>query len=183
MGWCSRENNSPGCGGGGSAPPFSFHWGPPTPPWGSQLCPSFRTREKLKWSESVSPSSVHGILWARILEWVVVPFSGGSSRPRDGTWVSHIVGTFCIVWATREAPGPGGGSPNLILSSPPTSLLIAGACAPTEYKPAYCSLDWGPHHRSLHSWAPVTGPFWPLQLPSWVSGTRTRGWPLRRIWL
>ena len=31
-------------------------------------------------------SSVHGILQARIVEWVAVPFSRGSSRPRDQTW-------------------------------------------------------------------------------------------------
>ena len=37
-------------------------------------------------------SSVHGIFQARVLEWVVISFSRGSSRPRDGTWVSHIVG-------------------------------------------------------------------------------------------
>ena len=47
-------------------------------------------------------SSVHGILQARILEWVVMPFSSGSSRPRDWTQVSHIAGRFCTVWATRE---------------------------------------------------------------------------------
>ena len=35
---------------------------------------------------------VHGILQARILEWVAVPFSRGSSQPRDQTQVSHIVG-------------------------------------------------------------------------------------------
>ena len=35
-----------------------------------------------------SGSSVRGILQARILEWVVIPFSRGSSRPRDQTWVS-----------------------------------------------------------------------------------------------
>ena len=39
-------------------------------------------------------SSVHGILQARILEWIAVPFSRGSSRPRDLTPVSHIVGRF-----------------------------------------------------------------------------------------
>ena len=38
-------------------------------------------------------SSVYGILQARILEWVAMPFFRGSSWPRDGTWVSHIVGT------------------------------------------------------------------------------------------
>ena len=46
---------------------------------------------------------VHGILRARILEWVAVPFSGGSSQPRDPTHVSHIVGRFFSVWTTREA--------------------------------------------------------------------------------
>ena len=35
-------------------------------------------------------SSVHGILQARILEWVVTPFSRGSSQPRDGTRVSCV---------------------------------------------------------------------------------------------
>ena len=33
-------------------------------------------------------SSVHGILQARILEWVAIPFSRGSSHPKDWTWVS-----------------------------------------------------------------------------------------------
>ena len=37
---------------------------------------------------------VHGILQARILEWVAVPFSRGSSQPRDGIQVSHIAGGF-----------------------------------------------------------------------------------------
>jgi len=38
--------------------------------------------------------TVHGILQARILEWVAFPFSRGSSQPRDGTQVSHIAGGF-----------------------------------------------------------------------------------------
>ena len=37
-------------------------------------------------------SSVHGIPQARILEWVAIPFSRGSSEPRDGTWVFCIAG-------------------------------------------------------------------------------------------
>ena len=48
-------------------------------------------------------SSVRGILQARILEWVAIPFSRGSSRPRDQTQVSHIAGRCFTVWATREA--------------------------------------------------------------------------------
>ena len=39
-------------------------------------------------------SSVHGILQARILEWVAMPSSRGSSQPRDRTQVSYIAGRF-----------------------------------------------------------------------------------------
>ena len=41
---------------------------------------------------SLPGSSVHGILHARILGWVAIPFSRGSFQPRDGKWVSHIAG-------------------------------------------------------------------------------------------
>ena len=51
---------------------------------------------------SLSGSSVHGIHQARILEWVVISFSRGSSQPRDRTWVSHIAGRFFTIWATRK---------------------------------------------------------------------------------
>ena len=47
-------------------------------------------------------SSVHGILQARTLEWVAVPFSRGSSQLRDQTQVSHIAGRFFTIWAIRE---------------------------------------------------------------------------------
>ena len=42
-------------------------------------------------------SSVHGVLQARILEWVAMPSSRGSFQPRDQTQVSHIAGRFFIV--------------------------------------------------------------------------------------
>ena len=47
--------------------------------------------------------TVHGILQARILEWVAYPFSSGSSRLRNRTRVSCIAGRFFINWAIREA--------------------------------------------------------------------------------
>ena len=47
-------------------------------------------------------SSVCGTFQARILEWVTMPFSRGSSQPRDWTRVSHISGRFLTFWATRE---------------------------------------------------------------------------------
>ena len=60
-------------------------------------------------SDSLQPhglepgSTVHGILQARILEWVAILFSRVSSRSRDQTRVSWIAGRFFTVWATREA--------------------------------------------------------------------------------
>ena len=47
---------------------------------------------------SLSGTSVHGILQARILEWVAIPFSRGSSQPRDQTQVSCISGRFFTIW-------------------------------------------------------------------------------------
>ena len=78
----------------------------------------FKTKWSYKWSEvtqlcltlcdpmDCSPpgSLVHGIFQAWILEWVAIPFSRGSSRPRDRTQVSRIVSRRLTVWATREAP-------------------------------------------------------------------------------
>ena len=52
---------------------------------------------------SLPGSSVHGILLARILEWVAVLFSRGSFWPRDWICGSCIAGKFFTVWATREA--------------------------------------------------------------------------------
>ena len=49
-------------------------------------------------------SAVHGILQAKILEWVAIPFCRGSSPPRDQTQVSHITSRFFTIWITREAP-------------------------------------------------------------------------------
>ena len=47
-------------------------------------------------------SFVHGILQARIPEWVAIPISGGSSWPRDWARVSSIEGRFFTIWVTRE---------------------------------------------------------------------------------
>ena len=47
-------------------------------------------------------SSAHGILRARVLEWVAIPFSRGSFWPRDRIRVSCIEGSFFTVWASRD---------------------------------------------------------------------------------
>ena len=88
---------------------------------------------------------VHGILQARILEWVAFPFSKESSQPRDQTQVSYIASRFFTCQATREAqeywsrqpvpspadlPNPGikPGSPALQANSLPTELLEKLIC-------------------------------------------------------
>ena len=48
-------------------------------------------------------SSVHGILWASILEWVAISFSRESSRPRDWTYVSCITGG-CFTTGHQRSP-------------------------------------------------------------------------------
>ena len=91
--------------------------------------------------------TVHGILQARILEWVAFPFPRGSSQPRDQTQVSHIAGGFFTSWATREAqefwsgqpipspvdfPNPGiePGSPALQADSLPVELPLRNPWCP-----------------------------------------------------
>ena len=63
-------------------------------------------------------SSIYGILQARILEWVAIPFSRGSSWTRDQTWVSCTAGRFFTIWATREAW-------NMCISSKPDNSFLA----------------------------------------------------------
>ena len=77
------------------------------------LCSTAEIEEK--WSEvahswqtlcdpvdcSLPGSSLHGILQARVLEWVAISFSRGSSQPRDQTQVSRIVGRCFNLWAMR----------------------------------------------------------------------------------
>ena len=51
-------------------------------------------------------SSVHGVLQARTLEWIAIPFSRGSSWPREQTQVSHITGRFFTIWAIEPTGKP-----------------------------------------------------------------------------
>ena len=56
------------------------------------------------WTVARQAPRIHGNLQARMLEWVAIPFSGGSSQPRNWTQNSCIAGRFPTVWATRDAP-------------------------------------------------------------------------------
>ena len=52
---------------------------------------------------SLPGSSIHGFFQARVLEWVAISFSRGSSQPRDRTQVSCIAGRSFTIWTPREA--------------------------------------------------------------------------------
>ena len=64
----------------------------------AQLCPTLCD----PMDSSLPGSSVHGIFQTVVLEWIAISFSRGSSQPRGGTEVSHIVDRRFTVWATRE---------------------------------------------------------------------------------
>ena len=54
------------------------------------------------WTVAHPGSFARGISQARILKWDALPFSRGSSWPKDPTLVSCIAGGFLTGWATRE---------------------------------------------------------------------------------
>ena len=62
---------------------------------------------------SLPGSCIHGISQARILEWVAIPFSRGSSRSRNRTQLSCTASRFFTIWATREAPREANRTSNL----------------------------------------------------------------------
>ena len=80
-------------------PSFSISWNRKVKVLVAQSCPTPCNPMNC----SLPGSSVHEILQGRILEWVAIPFSRGSSQPRDWTYVSYIAGRFFTTWATREA--------------------------------------------------------------------------------
>ena len=89
-------------------------------------------------------SSIHGIPQARILEWVVMPFSIGSSQPRDWTQVSHIAGRFFTIWVTGEAQTQARLWINRVQTSP--ILCLAAQSYLTFGDPMDCS----PPGSSIH---------------------------------
>ena len=86
---------------------------------------------------SLLDSSVHGICQAKILEWVLISFSRGSSQPRDWTRVSCIVGGFF----TAEPPG----KPLVIISQ----FSSVTQSRPALCNPMDCSTPSLPVHHQL----------------------------------
>ena len=83
-------------------------------------------------------SSVHGIVQARILEWVTIPFSKGSSQLRERTQVSCLVGGFFTVWA-------------LFSNTTTTTTTKSLQSCPTLCNPMDCSLPGFSIHGILQA--------------------------------
>ena len=69
----------------------------------SVLSRSVLSHSAAPWTVAFKAPMSMGILQARILEWVAMPSSRGSSQSRARTWVSNIAGGFFTVWSTKEA--------------------------------------------------------------------------------
>ena len=71
------------------------------------ICVSCSVVPNSLWPMDCSPpgSSVHGILQVRILEWIAIPLSRGSSWPRDWTPVSYIAGGFFTILSHKGSSG------------------------------------------------------------------------------
>ena len=88
--------------------PISKIWGNYRTTSGRLLLPSVKVQVARLCLTLCDPMDyrVHGLLQARILEWVDFPFSRGSSQPRDWIQVSRTAGRFFTSWATMEAQHP-----------------------------------------------------------------------------
>ena len=101
--------------------------------WVTQSCPTL-----CDLTDCTPPGfSVHGILQARILEQVAIPFSKRSSWFRDQTQVSYTAGRFLTIWATRE-----------------TQLAHCCCLVSMSYQTLWDPMDWSLPGSSVHGNSP-----------------------------
>ena len=95
--------------------------------------------------------TIHGILWAKILEWVAVPFSRRSSQPRDWNQVSHIAGRFFSSWATGKPKNTGVGNLSLLQQIFPIQESNQGLlhCRWILSHLSYCVPIWAPEKLEM----------------------------------
>ena len=107
---------------------------------------------------SLPGSSVHGIFQARILEWVAISFSMGSSRPRDRTHISWIGRRIFYHWATRE------GQARAYLVFTKITMTIPGYQEKdfllpliSIWKIKKLRREWNKYHSITSSWRVING--------------------------
>ena len=113
--------------------------------WGALDCMKVKDSQSCLTLCNPTDYTVHGILQARILEWVAFPYSRGSSQPRDQTQVSHIADGFFTSWATGKPKNTGVGSLFLLQGIFPTQKSNLGLlhCSRNLYQLSYQgSLDY-----------------------------------------
>ena len=140
---------------------------------------------------SLPGPSVHGIFQARVLEWVAISFSRGSSRPRYWTWVSCTAGRCFTIWATRDIACKIQGLPEIVadqcldcslcplflpkISSWKEDLLlfscsvVSDSATPwTAAQPGLPALHYFPEHAQthVHQVGDAIQPSHPLSSPS-----------------
>ena len=105
-------------------------------------------------------SSVQGILQARTLEGVAIPFSRGSSWPGDQTQVSYITGRLFTIWATREARPPCSKKSRYLKQNMSSALNYCSSFAHSPSSPDRLMVNFQCSDCQL-----VTHPRW--ELPVW----------------
>ena len=117
----------------------------------AQICPTL-------WNPidcSLPGSSVHEILQARILDWIVIPSSRWSSQPRDWTWASCIAGRSITVWA----PGKPQKGHALSFSAKSSVFTVTGALGLSRSWVVICKLAspcLSHMHWGQQSWEPFS---------------------------
>ena len=126
-------------------------------------------------------SSVHGILRARILEWVAIPFSRGSSRPRDQTW--GLLHCRQILYHLSHKGKPCLQYIGILFSSKRSGLgcLVIDGPSLSQHTPCCSGLALNGHDRVREGMVrPWPGPSL-LSLHSLIYGSH-RGRPPQRCW-
>ena len=135
-------------------------------------------QDSIKWKSLSCPTLcdsvdciVHGILQARIQEWVAFPFSRASSQRRDRTQVCHIAGGFFTSWATREAHNLSFVVESCHLNSSLNECPAQWLVLPDSLHPMVCSPPDSGVHGILHA-----------RILEWVAISFSRGSSRPRDW-
>ena len=108
--------------------------------------------------------TVHGVLQARLLEWIAFPFSRGSPQPRDGTGVSCVAGAHS--YFTYGLPGWLGGKESAYQTEDADSVPVLGRFAGEgNGNPLQCNCLANPRDRESGGLQPI----WSQRLSNWTA--------------